>query len=198
MEDPRSELSPVLNGRRKLGRRQKDHKAVAKALRPIYAAPTAESAEAALAAFAASPLGREVSDHRAGLAAGLGARDPVFCAPSGGAARDHTTNAIDSLQSQLSNISIPRALPKRRCRPEAAVAGASQCPRRTGTISQGMERGDESVRHPIRRPVQPGRSVKPASHTEFLTGPGLQLPLGDLVRIYVKLLGQLRQSVLAT
>ena len=34
-----------------------DRKAVAAALRPIYTAPTVEAAEAALDAFAASPLG---------------------------------------------------------------------------------------------------------------------------------------------
>jgi hypothetical protein len=169
----------------------KDRKAVAKALRPIYAAPTAEAAEAALAAFATGPWGQKYQTI-APAWAGLGARDPVFRIPAGGAACDlYHQRDREPAQSAQEDHQDPRTLPERRCGPEAAMAGALQCPRRTGTISEGMERGDEPVRHPLRRPVHSGGRVNPASHTKFLTGPILS-PLG-ISEVETKIIPKLDQ-----
>lgn len=60
----------------------KDHKAVAEALRPIYAAASAQAAEQVLQAFADEPWEGIVSDDRRCLATGLGERHPVLRLPA--------------------------------------------------------------------------------------------------------------------
>ena len=49
-------------------------------------------------------MGPEVPDHRAELAAGLGARHPVLRLPAGCVRIIYTTNAIESLNMQLRKI----------------------------------------------------------------------------------------------
>jgi transposase-like protein len=66
----------------------KDRKALAAALRPIYAAPSAGAAEAALDAFEAGEWGRQIPHRGLGLAARLGPGDPVLCLPTSDPARD--------------------------------------------------------------------------------------------------------------
>lgn len=56
----------------------KERKALAAALRPIYTAPSADAAGAALDTFERSPLGRPLPDGGGLLAAGLDPRDSVF------------------------------------------------------------------------------------------------------------------------
>jgi len=66
----------------------KDRKPVAQALRPIYGAPSEQAAEQALQEFAEGPWGVKVSDHRRGVAAGLGTRRSVLRVPARHPARD--------------------------------------------------------------------------------------------------------------
>jgi len=61
----------------------KDRKSLAKALRPIYAAASAEAAAAALDAFADGEWGAEVSHGRCRVVAGVGPGDPVLHVPAG-------------------------------------------------------------------------------------------------------------------
>ena len=56
----------------------KERKELAAAIRPIYQAPTAAAAEAALGAFEAYVVEREVSGHRQKLAGGVGPRGAVL------------------------------------------------------------------------------------------------------------------------
>ncbi|WZB64882.1 IS256 family transposase [Achromobacter xylosoxidans] len=65
----------------------KDRKAVAAALRPIYAAASAQAAEQALRAFADGPWGTRSHDRRC-LATGLGERHAVLRVPARHQARD--------------------------------------------------------------------------------------------------------------
>jgi putative transposase len=60
----------------------KERKPLAAALRPIYAAASADAAGAALGAFERGPMGDEVSDRRGVLAAGLDTRHSFFCVPA--------------------------------------------------------------------------------------------------------------------
>jgi putative transposase len=81
-----------------------DRKKVAAALRPIYTAPTADVAEAELAAFAASELGRK---YPATVAAWENAWErftPFLAFPPEVRKIIYTTNAIESLNYQLRKI----------------------------------------------------------------------------------------------
>jgi putative transposase len=82
----------------------KDRKAVAKALRPIYAAPTVEAAEAALAAFAASPWGEKYPTVAPAWQRAWAHVIPFFAFPPAVRRVIYTTNAIESLHSQLRKI----------------------------------------------------------------------------------------------
>ena len=64
----------------------KDRKPVAAALKDIYRAVDPASAEAALAAFEAAPLGAEIRRHRPQLAPRLGRGGAVLCLSLGGPA----------------------------------------------------------------------------------------------------------------
>jgi len=66
----------------------KDRKPLAAALRPIYAAASAEAAEAALDAFEAGEWGGEIPYRGGRLAARLGPGDPVLHVSTGDQAGD--------------------------------------------------------------------------------------------------------------
>ena len=82
----------------------KDRKAVAAALRPIYAAPSAEAAEAALAAFAAGPWGQKYPTIAEGWRRAWTHVIPFFAFPPAVRRVIYTTNAIESLHMQLRKI----------------------------------------------------------------------------------------------
>ena len=82
----------------------KDRKQLAAALRPIYTAPTAEAAEVALNEFEACPWGQK---HPTIVATWRRAWDrviPFFAFPPEIRRVIYTTNAIESLNSQLRKI----------------------------------------------------------------------------------------------
>jgi transposase-like protein len=94
----------------------KDRKALAQALRPIYAAPSAEAALAELDAFASGEWGLR---HPTVAAAGRRAWDsviPFFAFPPEIRKVIYTTNAIESLNARLRKILKTRPLPQRRRR----------------------------------------------------------------------------------
>ena len=198
-EDPRCRRHPDRGGRRPEGFRRGDRSGVsgddgadlhrapdpqqpglrdlegsqilAKELRPIYKAATEAGAQAALEAFAAGS-GRQVPDGRRVVAPRLGARDPVLRVSAGGAPRDlHDQRDREPAHAAAQDHQDARPLPERRCCHEVAVARAAQRDEQIGKIDTRVEERDESVRHPVRRSVHELTSVKPASHTEFLTRP---------------------------
>ena len=82
----------------------KDRKAVAAALRPIYTAPSAEAAEAALTAFAAGPWGQKYPTIAASWRRAWERVIPFFAFPPAVRRVIYTTNAIESLHMQLRKI----------------------------------------------------------------------------------------------
>ena len=117
-------------------------------------------------------LGREVPDDRASVEARLGARDPLLRLPAGSASRGlHDQRDRESAHAAQEDHQDARAFPQRRGGDQAAVAGASQRDEQVGKIDPRMEERNESIRDPVRRTIHELTPVKPASHTEFLTGP---------------------------
>jgi putative transposase len=82
----------------------KDRKAVAAALRPIYAAPTVAAAEEALAAFAAGPWGTKHPTITQSWRRAWEHVIPFFAFPPEVRRVIYTTNAIESLHMQLRKI----------------------------------------------------------------------------------------------
>ena len=82
----------------------KDHRAVAAALRPIYAAPSAEVAEAALNAFERGPWGKKFPLIVAVWRRAWDRMIPFFAFPPAVRKVIYTTNAIESINSRLRKI----------------------------------------------------------------------------------------------
>lgn len=82
----------------------KDRKAVAAALRPVYAAATAEAAQEALAAFAAGPWGQKYPTIAQSWQRAWAHVIPLFAFPPAVRRVIYTTNAIESLHMQLRKI----------------------------------------------------------------------------------------------
>lgn len=82
----------------------KDRKTLAAALKPIYTAPTAEAAEAALDAFEQSALGEQFASVGAAWRRVWDRVIPFFAFPPDIRKLIYTTNAIESLHSQLRKI----------------------------------------------------------------------------------------------
>jgi transposase-like protein len=82
----------------------KDRKALAAALRPIYAAPSAEAAEAALDAFEAGEWGRKFPTVVAAWRRAWDRVVPFFAFPPAIRRVIYTTNAIESVNARLRKI----------------------------------------------------------------------------------------------
>lgn len=82
----------------------KERKTLAAALRPIYTAPSAEAAEAALQAFEQSPLGSRFASVGAAWRRAWDRVIPFFAFAPEIRRLIYTTNAIESLHSQLRKI----------------------------------------------------------------------------------------------
>jgi transposase-like protein len=82
----------------------KDRKLLAKALRPIYAAASAEAAEAALDAFADGEWGRKFPTVVAAWRRAWAQVIPFFAFPPGIRRVIYTTNAIESVNARLRKI----------------------------------------------------------------------------------------------
>jgi transposase-like protein len=82
----------------------KDRKALAAALRPIYCAHSAEAAEQALDEFERSPWGQRFPTVAASWRRAWDRVIPFFAFPPGVRKLIYTTNAIESLHSQLRKI----------------------------------------------------------------------------------------------
>jgi putative transposase len=82
----------------------KDRKALAAALRPIYAAPSAEAAEAALDAFEAGEWGRKFPTVVAAWRRAWDRVIPFFAFPPAIRRVIYTTNAIESVNARLRKI----------------------------------------------------------------------------------------------
>jgi transposase-like protein len=82
----------------------KDRKPLAKAIKPIYTAVSAEAAEAELAAFEASPWGQKFPTVAASWRRAWSNVIPFFAFPPAVRRVIYTTNAIESVNSQLRKI----------------------------------------------------------------------------------------------
>jgi transposase-like protein len=82
----------------------KERRALAAALRPVYAAPTAEAAEAALDDFEASPWGQRYPTIVAAWRRAWDRVIPFFAFPPAVRRILYTTNAIESLNASLRKI----------------------------------------------------------------------------------------------
>jgi hypothetical protein len=137
--------------------RWKDRKMLAKALRPIYAAANAETAAAALDAFADGEWGRKFPTVGAApafagtsLAAGLGAGDPVLRVAARDQAGDlHHQRDRERECSATQDHQDARPFSDRRRGEQAHMAGVAQHHRRLGEGGASLEGGDEPVRDPV-------------------------------------------------
>jgi transposase-like protein len=82
----------------------KERKDLAKALRPVYTAPTAEAAEAELTAFEAGPWGQKFPTVVASWRRAWDRVIPFFAFPPDVRRVIYTTNAIESVHSRLRKI----------------------------------------------------------------------------------------------
>jgi transposase-like protein len=82
----------------------KDRKALASALKPIYAAPSAEAAEAALTTFEAGPWGQRFPTVAAAWRRAWDRVIPFFAFPPEVRRIIYTTNAIESVHARLRKI----------------------------------------------------------------------------------------------
>jgi transposase-like protein len=82
----------------------KDRKALATALRPIYAAPTAEAAQAALETFAAGEWGRKFPTVVSAWRRAWDRVIPFFAFPPAIRRVIYTTNAIESVNAGVRKI----------------------------------------------------------------------------------------------
>ena len=82
----------------------KDRKALAAAIRPIYTATSAETAEAELDAFSVGPWGQKSPTIRAAWRSAWDRVIPFFAFPPEVRRVIYTTNAIESINAQLRKI----------------------------------------------------------------------------------------------
>jgi transposase-like protein len=125
----------------------KERKALAQAIKPIYTATSAEAAQAELDAFEHGVRGRKFPTVVAAWRRAWDRVIPFFAFPPAVRRLIYTTNAIESINAQ--DHQDARALPQRRCCHQADLAGAAQHHGRLGPSGQGLEAGDEPVRHPL-------------------------------------------------
>jgi hypothetical protein len=136
---------------------RKDRKPRAAALRPIYAAASAEAAEAALDAFADGEWGEKFPTVVAApafagtsLAAGLGAGDPVLYVP----ARDPTGDLHHQRDRKRERAGAQdhqdaRPFSNGRRGEQAHMAGVTQHHPGLGQSRASLQAGDEPVRDPV-------------------------------------------------
>ena len=128
----------------------KDRKTLAAALRPIYAAASAEAALAALDAFADWRMGPEVPHGRCRMAAGLGPGDPVLHVPARDPAGDlHHQRDRERQRAGAQDHQDTRPFPDRRRGEQTHMARLTQHHRRLGQRRAQLEGGDEPVRDPV-------------------------------------------------
>ena len=132
----------------------KERKELAAAIRPIYQAPTAAAAEAALGAFEAYVVEREVSGHRQKLAGGVGPRGAVLRLLGGDPAGHlhHQRDREPELDGAPRGAGA-RPLPQRPGRHQAGVPGAAQRRREVAEPAAVLACRARRARHPLRRPL---------------------------------------------
>jgi hypothetical protein len=119
-------------------------------------------------------MGQEISSHRAKLATKLGAYHPIFCLSRCGAA-DHLH---DECHRGLERKAAPRRknerpFSDRRGRDEIVVSRLAPGRGKMENAATRMVRGEDPIRHHVRRKVRHGVMVNPASHTKFQTDPSI-------------------------
>ena len=109
----------------------KERKPLAAAIKPIYTAASAESAEAELAAFEAGPWGQKFPTVAASWRTRLVERDSVLRLPAGGAAGDlHHQRHRERERAAAQDHQDARPFPVRRGGQQIDLAGVAQHHRR--------------------------------------------------------------------
>lgn len=138
----------------------KERKVLAAALRPIYTAANAEAAQAELDAFEQGPWSQKFPTVAASWRRAWSHVIPFFAFPPHIRRVIYTTNAIESIHSQLRKIIKSRGhFPSDDAATKLLWAGPEQHHRRLGPSGQGMARGDEPVRDLLRRSLHQGSGV---------------------------------------
>ena len=145
---------------------------VAKELRAVYTAPTAEAAFDALAAFAASPWGRKYPQAAKVFEDAWDAFTPFLAFTPAVRKLLYTTNAREPELPAAQGHQGPRPLPGRRRRGQAAVAGHHQ------------HRGQARPRRAARRAETGKRSDQPARLVEGQRVTGWREALNELDTAY--------------
>ena len=128
----------------------KDRKMLAAALRPIYAAASAEAALAALDGFEDSEWGRKFPTVVAAWRRAWDQVIPFFAFPAEIRRVIYTTNAIESINAQTAqDHQDARPFPDRRRGEQTDMAGIAQHHRGLGAGRASLEGSDEPVRDPV-------------------------------------------------
>ena len=147
----------------------KDRKAVAAMLKTVYRANDGDAAAAALDAFDAGPWGRKYPSIAQSWRRNWEHVIPFFAFPVAVRRIIETTNAIESL-----NAKLRRAVRTRGHFPTDDAALKLLFPPGRGRMENAaarMVRGENPIRHHVRRKVRHGVMVNPAPHTKFRTLP---------------------------
>lgn len=140
----------------------KDRKTLAAALRPIYAAASAEAALAALDAFAAGEWGRKFPTVVAAWRRAWEQVIPFFTFPPAIRRVIHTTNAIESINARLRKIIKTRGhFPTDEAANKLIWLALRNITAEWGQSGASLEGGDEPVRDPLRRPLPCGGLIGP-------------------------------------
>src|ERR1700722_18966434 len=138
----------------------KDRKTLAAALRPIYAAASAEAALAALDAFEDGEWGRKFPTLAAAWRRAWDQVIPFFTFPPEIRRVIYTTNAIESVNARVRKIIKTRGhFPTDDAANKLIWLALRNITRQLGHRRAQLEGGDEPVRDPLRRPLQRGRLI---------------------------------------
>ena len=147
----------------------KERKAVARALRPVWQADTAEHAAECLDAFAQGPWGQKYPMIAQALAAPMGAGHSLFRLCCAGAQNDlyHERHRVPA-QPGAKGGAHPGAFSQRPGREQADLSGAAQDRGEVDTAASGLASGPGAVCDILRRPVHRSRFMKTAHTQNFL------------------------------
>src|SRR3954464_1015157 len=133
-----------------------DGREVVAALKPVYVAPDRRGGTPGAGCLRDRVVGREVSRHRPGLAAAMAAGGAVLRLPTGGAP-DHLHHQCHrEPQQQAAQLRAQSgALPIRRGGNQTVVFGLARCRKELDDATARVDRCQDTIRYPVRRPVQP-------------------------------------------
>ena len=112
-----------------------------------------------------------IRQSRAELAAQLGACHPFFAFPVAVRRINYTTNAIRSLNADCGAPCGQAIFQPMRRRSNCCISSCAKLRRNMENTATRMVRGQDPIRHHVRRQIRQSVMAKPAPHTRFLTVP---------------------------